>query len=97
MDLQADRVEVRTDFAALLPPVRGDGVQLQQVTLNLARIACDAMKRVDDRPRHLLVRTQVPGDNCVHLSVCDAGATFRFAIPIGMAAGQLARAETSLA
>ncbi|NNU42000.1 sensor histidine kinase [Ramlibacter montanisoli] len=145
-ELQRHRVEVRTEFAELLPPVRGDRVQLQQVMLNLVRNACDAMKRVDDRPRRLLVKTQVPGDGNVHLSVCDAGegfgtqaperlfesfyttkedgmgiglsvsrsiiehhrgrmwaaanegpgATFRFAVPVGMAAGQSARAETSL-
>lgn len=146
-DLQRHRVEVRTEFAELLPPVRGDRVQLQQVMLNLVRNACDAMKRVDDRPRRLLVRTQVPGDGNVHLSVRDAGegfgtqaperlfesfyttkedgmgiglsvsrsivehhqgrmwaaaneghgATFCFAIPVGMAAGQAAPAERSLA
>ena len=75
-DLQRNRVEVRTDFAERLPPVRGDRVQLQQVLLNLVRNASDAMKRVDNRPRQLLVSTSLPGDGNVHVSVRDAGEGF---------------------
>jgi signal transduction histidine kinase len=48
-------------------------VQLQQVTLNLLRNASDAMAGVDDRPRRLLVRTLLDGDDHVRLSVQDVG------------------------
>jgi len=73
-DLQRNRVILRSELAADLPPVRGDRVQLQQVILNLLRNASDAMLGIDDRPRQLLVRTRREGDRRVHLSVQDAGA-----------------------
>jgi PAS domain S-box-containing protein len=72
-DLQRDRVILRSELAEDLPPVIGDRVQLQQVTLNLMRNASDAMVCVEDRPRQLLVRTQRDGDDRVRLSVQDAG------------------------
>ena len=48
---------LRLELADDLPRVTGDRVQLQQVILNLIRNASDAMGGVDDRPRHLLIRT----------------------------------------
>jgi PAS domain S-box-containing protein len=72
-DLQRNRVILRSELAEDLPPVIGDRVQLQQVTLNLIRNASDAMVCVEDRPRQLLVRTQREGDDRVRLSVQDAG------------------------
>ena len=72
-DLQRNRVVLRSELAEDLPPVIGDRVQLQQVTLNLLRNASDAMVGVDDRPRQLLIRTQREGDDRVRLSVQDAG------------------------
>ena len=75
-DLQRNRVVVRTELAAGLPRVTGDRVQLQQVVLNLLRNASDAMSAVEDRPRDLLIRTEVDHDNRVRLSVRDAGVGF---------------------
>lgn len=72
-DLQRNGVILQSELAEGLPPVTGDRVQLQQVTLNLLRNACDAMVGVEDRPRQLLVRTQREGENRVRLSVRDAG------------------------
>jgi len=72
-DLQRDRVILRSELAEDLPPVIGDRVQLQQVTLNLMRNASDAMVGVEDRPRQLLVKTQRDGVDRVRLSVQDAG------------------------
>jgi PAS domain S-box-containing protein len=72
-DLQRNRVILRSELAEDLPPVIGDRVQLQQVTLNLIRNASDAMVCVEDRPRQLFVRTQREGDDRVRLSVQDAG------------------------
>jgi PAS domain S-box-containing protein len=72
-DLQRNRVILRSELADDLPPVVGDRVQLQQVTLNLLRNASDAMVAVDDRPRDLLIRTRREGDDHVCLSVQDAG------------------------
>jgi len=72
-DLQRNRVVLVADLAEDLPPVMGDRVQLQQVTLNLLRNASDAMLSVDDRPRELLVKTKWDEGNRVRLSVVDAG------------------------
>ena len=72
-DLQRNRVVLRSELAEDLPPVMGDRVQLQQVTLNLLRNASDAMVDVQDRPRQLLIRTQQEADDRVCLSVRDAG------------------------
>jgi PAS domain S-box-containing protein len=77
-DLQRNRVILRLELAEDLPPVIGDRVQLQQVTLNLVRNASDAMVGVDDRPRQLLIRTQREGDDRVRLSVQDTGAGVNF-------------------
>jgi signal transduction histidine kinase len=76
-DLQRNRVVLLSDLAEDLPPVMGDRVQLQQVTLNLLRNACDAMVGVDDRPRELLVKTKRDEGDRVRLSVVDAGAGLR--------------------
>ena len=81
-DLQRDRVILRTELAENLPPVIGDRVQLQQVILNLLRNASDAMNKVEDRPRELLIRTEEDYDtekdygDLVRLSVKDAGVGF---------------------
>jgi PAS domain S-box-containing protein len=72
-DLQRNGVILRSELAEDLPPVIGDRVQLQQVTLNLLRNASDAMVGVDDRPRQLLVKTQREGGDRVRLSVQDSG------------------------
>jgi PAS domain S-box-containing protein len=72
-ELQRNRIVLRSEFAADLPLITGDRIQLQQVMLNLLRNASDAMVGVDDRPRHLLIRTERhPGDR-VRLTVRDAG------------------------
>jgi PAS domain S-box-containing protein len=73
-DLQRNRVVLRSELAEDLPPVVGDRIQLQQVTLNLLRNASDAMVSVEDRPRELRIRTRREGDDRVRLSVQDAGA-----------------------
>lgn len=72
-ELQGSRIIMRTELADGLPPVTGDRVQLQQVILNLLRNASDAMSGVEDRPRHLLIRTERDEGECVRLSVQDAG------------------------
>jgi C4-dicarboxylate-specific signal transduction histidine kinase len=75
-DLQRSRVVLRAELADDLPPVRGDRVQLQQVILNLLRNALEAMIAVDDRPRQLVIKTEMHEQDQVCLSVQDAGAGF---------------------
>lgn len=64
---------LRLDLAPRLPPVRGDGIQLQQVILNLVVNALDS---IADRPldaRLVVVRTRYEGKEHVVLSVEDSG------------------------
>jgi C4-dicarboxylate-specific signal transduction histidine kinase len=72
-ELQQNRVVLRPEFADPLPPVAGDRVQLQQVILNLLRNASDAMSGIEDRPRHLVIRTEPDAGDHVRLTVQDAG------------------------
>jgi PAS domain S-box-containing protein len=75
-ELQRGRVILRTEFAADLPPVKGDRVQLQQVILNLVLNASEAMCSINDRPRKLLIRTERDGCDYVRLMVQDTGVGF---------------------
>jgi C4-dicarboxylate-specific signal transduction histidine kinase len=75
-ELERNRVITRTELADELPRVTGDRVQLQQVILNLLRNGSDAMRSVDDRPRELLLRTDLEEGDRVRLSVQDAGTGF---------------------
>jgi PAS domain S-box-containing protein len=72
-ELTRSRSILQTDFAELLPAVRGDRVQLQQVILNLLLNAADAMTGVEDRPRTLRVQTEIQGRDSVKLLVRDSG------------------------
>jgi predicted ATPase/signal transduction histidine kinase len=72
-ELQRSRVLLQTEFSADIPLVSADRVQLQQVILNLLLNAADAMAEVDNRPRQLLVQTQLLDDGSVKLAVRDSG------------------------
>jgi PAS domain S-box-containing protein len=72
-ELERNKVITRTELADELPFVTGDRVQLQQVIINLLRNGSDAMSAVDDRPRELLFKTELDENDCVRLSVRDAG------------------------
>jgi signal transduction histidine kinase len=72
-ELRKSGVLLRADLAGDLPPVAGDRVQLQQVILNLLLNAADAVRTVNDRPRHVIVRTAHDPDHRVRLTVQDAG------------------------
>ena len=75
-ELQRHRVLVKSELTDGLPPVVGDRVQLQQVILNLALNAADALDEVADRPRQLAVRTERNGDDRIRLSMTDNGSGF---------------------
>ncbi|MBV9340023.1 MAG: PAS domain-containing protein [Acidobacteria bacterium] len=72
-ELQQNRVLLRQELAEDLPPIIGDRIQLQQVIMNLLRNASEAMSTVDDRPRELLMRTELEEKDRVRLSVKDVG------------------------
>ncbi|HWF48916.1 MAG TPA: ATP-binding protein, partial [Bryobacteraceae bacterium] len=75
-ELQRNRVILRPELAGNLPLVTGDRVQLQQVIMNLLRNASDAMSDVEDRPRHLRIRTERDQSDHVCLTVQDVGVGF---------------------
>jgi C4-dicarboxylate-specific signal transduction histidine kinase len=75
-ELHRSRVILRQELADDLRPVTGDRVQLQQVILNLLLNASDAMSRVDDRPRQLVIRTERDKGDRVRLNVQDVGVGF---------------------
>jgi PAS domain S-box-containing protein len=72
-DLVNQNFTARTDLAPDLPLVHGDGVQLQQVLLNLVMNACDAMAGAGKDARQLTIRTDRSKDGCVRVSVVDCG------------------------
>jgi signal transduction histidine kinase len=67
------QVELQIEFAELLPLVLGDRIQLQQVVMNFAMNAIQAMGANAGHSRELLIRTQVldTGEACV--AVSDSG------------------------
>jgi PAS domain S-box-containing protein len=72
-ELQRRRALLQTDFADDLPPVSADRIQLQQVILNLLLNTAEAMTGVEDRPRTVLVNTDLDSDGSVRLDVRDSG------------------------
>lgn len=72
-ELQRRRVIVRTDFAAGLPAVAADRIQLQQVILNLVLNAADAMGEITGRPRDLRIVTRRDASDQVSVDVRDSG------------------------
>jgi PAS domain S-box-containing protein len=66
-------VVMRLELARGLPMVRGDRVQLQQVVINLAMNAIEAMSAVNDRERRLAIRSQPYEDDQVLVAVQDSG------------------------
>jgi len=69
-------VMVHTEFAADLPAVLGDRVQLQQVMLNLILNAIEAMSTVSGRPRVLSIKSARQGQD-VEIHVQDSGIGLR--------------------
>ena len=74
-ELQRSNVILRYEFSDHLPTINGDRVQLQQVILNLLRNASEAMSSIEDRPRQMVVRTELE-DGHVRLLVQDSGVGF---------------------
>jgi PAS domain S-box-containing protein len=71
-ELTRNRVSLRFDLAPDLPHIAGDGVQLQQVVLNLVLNGIDAMRTVKDRPREILIKSTEHPEG-VLIQVQDSG------------------------
>jgi PAS domain S-box-containing protein len=72
-ELERSGVPIRLEFGADPITVLADRIQLQQVLINLAMNAIEAMQSTTDRPRDLLVRTQKHGTNA-QVAVTDSGS-----------------------
>jgi PAS domain S-box-containing protein len=73
-DANLHKVTVHLDLSSDVRPVKGDGVQLQQVILNLMLNAFSAMSGTElDEARRLIVRTSSIDDSNVLIEVQDTG------------------------
>jgi two-component system, LuxR family, sensor kinase FixL len=66
-------VQLKRDYAAGLPLVLGDRIQLQQVLINLVLNAIQAMISVPDGPRELRIEMRPCSDGKVVVAVRDSG------------------------
>jgi C4-dicarboxylate-specific signal transduction histidine kinase len=72
-ELSSQRVSLRMEFAAALPRVNGDRIQLQQVIVNLVNNGIEAMQPITDRPHELVIRTHQDEAHHVLVAVKDCG------------------------
>jgi signal transduction histidine kinase len=73
-DLQIREVSVTTEFHGNLPEVQMDGMELQQVLLNLIRNAVDAMSSLPPEARRLRLETSFDGRSTVLITIQDSGS-----------------------
>jgi C4-dicarboxylate-specific signal transduction histidine kinase len=66
-------VRAEVELASDLPQISGDPVQLQQVLLNLAINAMDAMSATEPAQRQITLRTRHNGNGLVEAVVADRG------------------------
>jgi C4-dicarboxylate-specific signal transduction histidine kinase len=66
-------IEVKTQLEPILPKVNADRIQLQQVILNLALNAMEAMQNTPAQRRVLTVRSRRADDSFAEVSVSDSG------------------------
>jgi signal transduction histidine kinase len=66
-------VELSLEFAEGLPPVEVDGIQIQQVLLNLIHNSIEALTTVADGERRVTVRTAKTTPDELTISVIDSG------------------------
>jgi PAS domain S-box-containing protein len=75
-ELQRNGASCRVNLAENLPYTMGDRVQLQQVILNFILNGAEAMSAVTDRPKELLISTEIEAAGYVRVSVKDSGVGF---------------------
>ena len=72
-ELHQNSVGVALCLEDRLPEIHGDRVQLQQVIVNLAVNAIQAMNSTEITARRLLISTSLTADNCVYITFEDTG------------------------
>jgi len=73
LDAKAHHVRLGIEVEPGLPPVNADGVQIQQVVLNLLRNGVDAMEATPEAERRLQLRATRDGENRVRVAIRDRG------------------------
>jgi C4-dicarboxylate-specific signal transduction histidine kinase len=72
-EFKSKGISVSLDLAASLPPVVGDRTQLQQVIVNLALNAVQAMEKSGGVRKAILIRTLMPDPETVCCNIEDSG------------------------
>ena len=72
-EAQDKGIEVKTQLEPVLPKVNADRIQLQQVIVNLALNAMEAMQSTPTQRRVLTVRSRRADDKFAEVSVTDSG------------------------
>jgi PAS domain S-box-containing protein len=72
-DAILQNVRIALELDDILPPVRGDKVQLQQVVLNLLLNAFDAMKDCPPGEREVKLRVECNGASLIQTTLSDRG------------------------
>jgi PAS domain S-box-containing protein len=72
-EMRRNGVSLRMELADDPAPVLADRVQLQQVVLNLIMNGIEAMSAIGDRPRQLVIATEMNGADGLHVSIKDSG------------------------
>jgi signal transduction histidine kinase len=72
-DVLSKSIQLELNLAQDLPSVLGDGVELQQVVLNLIVNGIEAMNEVTDRARELTITSSMNGGGQVVVGVQDSG------------------------
>jgi len=73
MDARLNDVVLRVNLEEGLPPILADGIQIQQVVLNLIRNGVDAVVEADPPVREVTVRSTRSAPREVRVSVDDTG------------------------
>ncbi len=74
--LQASKVRLQVDLEDGAAPVLVDRIEIEQVLLNLARNAIEAMEASPADARELRIRTRSAGDGYLEIIVSDTGPGF---------------------
>lgn len=73
-DARMHNVELRLELAAGLPEIQVDGIQVQQVLLNLMRNSIEALGGRGDADRVVVISTRSDGDSHIVIEVADNGS-----------------------